>query len=245
MLKSLIRPTTNRLLDILYPPLCIACRGNVHENGNICAKCWGDISFISDPQCNICGFPFDFEISKGTICPGCMQNEPSFSKSRSVFLYDEASRGMITSFKYNDIIENRAAYARWMARVGADMLNEADLIIPVPLHFSKLVLRKYNQAALLAHELAKIVHKQVLVSAITRKKYTKPQAGFSRKARFKNISGAFKVNPKYISILKDKKILLIDDVMTTGATAEECTKTLLKEKVARVEVLTLAKTIYK
>ena len=244
MLKTIIKPAANRLLDIVYPPRCISCSGNVHENGGICAKCWGDINFIADPQCNICGFPFDFEASTGSICSGCITHEPSFSKARAVFLYDNASRNMIKSFKYNDRIENRAAYARWMARVGIDMLSEANIIIPVPIHFGKLLLRKYNQAAVLAHELAKISSKPVFSNALIRTKYTQTQAGFLRKERFKNIKGAFKVNPKYFDILKDKKILLIDDVITTGATAEECTNIMLKAKAARVEVLTLAKTLY-
>lgn len=222
----------------------MACGVNVNDNGSICSKCWGEITFISDPQCYICGFPFDFEVSKGVICTRCIQNKPNFSKARAVFLYDDASRRMITSFKYSDVVENCSSYAKWMARVGAEMLSEADFIIPVPLHFGKLVLRKYNQAALLAHALAKKTDKKVLVNAIIRTKYTKAQVGFSRIARFQNISGAFKVNPKYHDILKDKKILLIDDVITTGATAEECAKVLLKKKVARVEILTLAKTLY-
>jgi len=244
MLKTLIKPSAKRLLDIIYPPHCISCGDSVSQNGTICAHCWGDINFITDPQCYICGFPFDFEALEGSVCAGCTKNPPRFAKARSVFLYDDASRKMITSFKYNDRIENRAAYARWMARVGADMIREADFIIPVPLHFFKLLIRKYNQAALLSHELAKIVDKKVLARAIIRKKYTKTQAAFSHKGRFKNIGGAFKINPKYQQILHGKKILLVDDVITTGATADECAKVLLKAGVERVELLTLAKTLY-
>ncbi len=244
MLKTKIKPAINKLLDIIYPPRCIACGDNVHENGTICAKCWGEINFISDPQCQICGFPFDFKVEGNPICAGCIDEKPKFSKARAVFLYDDASRRMITSFKYNDRIENRVAYARWMARVGAEMLADADYIIPVPIHFAKLLLRKYNQAGLLALEIAKISGNKVLVNALIRKKYTRKQAGLNRRLRFENISGAFKINQKYAAILKDKKILLVDDVITTGATADECAKILLKAKVAKVEVLALAKTLY-
>ena len=244
MFKTIIRPVAKRLLDIVYPPHCISCGVDIDKNGNVCAKCWGDISFITDPQCNVCGFPFDFEMQEGSICAGCTKNMPHFSKARAVFLYDDSSYRMITSFKYNDRVENRLAYARWMVRAGAGMLHEADLIIPVPLHFFKLIMRQYNQAALLAHELAKIVDKQVLANAITRKKYTKTQAVFSHKGRFKNIKGAFQINPKYQNLIANKKILLVDDVITTGATANECAKILLKSGAGRVELLTLAKTLY-
>ncbi len=243
MLKTKIKPAAVKLLDLIYPPRCISCGSSITEHGNICGKCWDDINFISDPQCRICGFPFEME-TEATLCAGCIQEEPHFSKARAVFLYDDASSKLITSFKYNDRIENRAPYARWMARAGAEMLHDADYIIPVPIHFGKLLLRKYNQAGLLALGVAKIAGRKVLVNALIRKKYTKKQAGLNRKIRFKNISGAFKVNPKYASILKDKKILLIDDVITTGATADECAKILRKAKVAKVEVLTLAKTLY-
>lgn len=244
MFNAKIKPVANRLLDIIYPPRCIMCMGNVHENGNICATCWGDVNFISDPQCELCGFPFDFDTQIELICAGCMKEKPRFAKARAVFLYDDASRKMITSFKYNDRTENRTAYARWMARVGADMLKDADILVPVPIHFGKLFLRKYNQAGILAQELVKISGGRCILNALIRKRYTKTQAGFNRNLRFKNIKGAFAVNQKHLSKLQNKKILLIDDVITTGATAEECTKILLKAGVAKVEVLTLAKTLY-
>ncbi len=222
----------------------MVCFGNIHENGSICAKCWEKVNFISNPQCEICGLPFDFAAANGSVCAECIREQPKFSKARAVFLYDDASRAMITSFKYKDRIENRIAYAKWMARVGADMLSDADFLIPVPLHFGKLLVRKYNQAGILAHELAKISGKRIIVTGLIRRKYTKTQAGFNRRLRFKNIGGAFKVNPQYQSIFNDKKILLIDDVITTGATANECAKILLKAGAAKVEVLTLAKTLY-
>lgn len=232
------------ILDIIYPPRCISCGSGVHENGNICSICWGDINFISDPQCHICGFPFDFQAGEKALCGGCMKDKPYFAKARAVFIYDDASSHMVTSFKYSDRIESRAFYARWMGRVGAQMLQEADYIVPVPLHYRKLLLRKYNQAALLAIELKKSFGTKMLVNGLVRRKYTISQAGFNRRLRFKNISGVFKINPKFIADIKDKNILLVDDVITTGATANECAKILLKAGAARVEVLTLAKTLY-
>lgn len=173
-----------------------------------------------------------------------MKDEPYFTKARAVFIYDDKSAHMVTSFKYSDRLESRASYARWMARVGTEMLQEADYLIPVPLHFRKLLSRQYNQAALLATTLGKISGKKVLVNGLLRHKNTVTQASFNRRIRLQNIRGAFKVNPKFIDVLQDKNILLIDDVITTGATADECAKILLKAGAARVEVLTLAKTIY-
>src|SRR4051812_17486632 len=100
MLKTIIKPAATRLLDIVYPPHCMSCGSDVQENGTICANCWGDINFISDPQCEICGFPFDFETQTGSICAACMEDEPSFSKTRAVFVYDNFSSRIVTSFKY-------------------------------------------------------------------------------------------------------------------------------------------------
>lgn len=244
MLKSAIKSAITTTLDVIYPPRCAACGCNVPENGNICATCWGNINFISDPQCEICGFPFDFQVEGGAICGGCMKDEPYFAKARAVFIYDDASSQMVTSFKYSDRLENRVSYARWMARVGAEMLASADYLVPVPLHFRKLLSRQYNQAALLATALAKISGKKVIVNGLLRHKNTVTQASFNRRLRLQNIRGAFKVNPKFIDVFEDKNMLLIDDVLTTGATADECAKVLLKAGAARVEVLTLAKTIY-
>lgn len=241
LFKNRFKNTMRHVWDVVYPPCCLACGDLVQENGTICAECWGGINFIADPQCEICGLPFEFAATDGNLCGACLQQLPVFSKARAVFSYDDVSRKIITSFKYSDKIEPQAVYAKWMARVGKEMLEEADIIMPVPLHRVKLLLRKYNQAALLAKELARISGKKIMVSALLRKKHTKAQAGFSRQNRLKNITGAFVINKKYLDKIAGKKILLIDDVMTTGATVTECSKILLKAKVARVEVLTLAK----
>lgn len=233
-----------KILDIIFPPCCISCGENVNESGTICHKCWGEINFISDPQCNICGFPFDFEISNNPICAACAKEKPHFSKARAVFLYDDSSKKMVTSFKYTDRIENRKAYAKWMARIGENLIADADFLIPVPIHLRKLISRKYNQAGLLAQEISKISGKKTVTNALIRKKHTIKQASLNRRIRFQNISGAFNVNDKFSTILEGKRILLIDDVITTGATADECAKILKKARVANVDVLTLAKTIY-
>ncbi len=242
---SLIKSTSKNLLDVIYPPICIVCGNSVYEHGSICSKCWECINFISDPQCQICGFPFDFQVIEGAICAGCAYKKPYFSKARSVFLYDENSQKIITNFKYRDKTEYSSFFSRWMVRIGSNMLDECDFIIPIPLHPLKLFLRKYNQASLIANELHKHSKKKVLYNAIIRIKYTTKQASLVRKNRFKNIKGAFRINKKYIKLLEGKNILLVDDVITTGATINECAKSLIKQgKVHKVEALTVAKTLY-
>lgn len=230
-------------VDIIYPPQCLSCRKLVGQKGNLCSDCWEGIHFLSDPQCDQCGIPFEFETGKEMLCGNCITKEPPYKKARSVFKYDDASRSLITGFKYSDKLHISDHFAKWMLRVGKEFIDEADIIVPVPLHRVRLFMRRYNQAALLSKSLGNNSGLNVCNDMLVRSKNTRPQAGLLFKQRALNVRGAFKINPKYTSYIVGKNIILVDDVMTTGATIEACAKVLKKAGAASVNVLTVGRTV--
>ncbi len=200
------------------------------------------MQFISDPICDACGLPFEYDIGADALCGECLQHHPPYNKARAAITYNEHSRRLITRFKYADQTHLAKIYGQWLASAGKDLLAHSDIIIPVPLHYFRFISRRYNQSALLAHALAKRTQIQHLPNAIKRKRHTKQQTGLTRKQRAANVKNAFVVRPRYAALIKNKNILLIDDVLTTGATLTQCTKALIKAGAAQVNVLTLART---
>lgn len=177
------------------------------------------------------------------LCGACLQEPPHYHSARAALVYDEASRGLILSFKHHDRTDVVPAFARLMAGAGEGVLARADVLVPVPLHPWRLFLRRYNQSALLAQALAKMADKPVLCSALRRIRATPSQGHLSRAQRFKNVQGAFVVPQKARAALAGKTVLLVDDVMTTGATASACAAVLGGAGAAKVDVLTLARAV--
>ncbi len=232
-----------RILNLLFPPQCLNCDSRVPTHGTLCLPCWQQIQFISDPMCHCCGLPFDYDIGKDTLCGDCLQERPAYAHARAAFRYDEHSSKLITRFKYSDHTQLAKVYSSWLAKAGSELLEKTDIIIPVPLHYFRFVQRRYNQSALLAHALSGKTGIKHLHNALNRTRRTVSQTGLSRAQREKNVRGAFSVNKRYAREIKGKYILLVDDVMTTGATLEQCAKTLLKSGAMQVNVLTLARTL--
>ncbi|MBT3916369.1 MAG: ComF family protein [Rhodospirillaceae bacterium] len=233
----------NRALDILFPPQCLCCQALVAETGSLCSDCWQNISFIAGPCCHACGLPFEFELGPEALCGACAQDRPVFNRARSVMIYNAASRDLILSFKHGDRTHAAAAYAGWLKRSGSDLIRHSDLILPVPLHWSRLFHRRYNQAALLAIELGKLTGLPVDTDSLIRHKKTASQGHKSPSQRLSNLRGAFSVSAQSEQKVKDKHVLLIDDVLTTGATAKVCAKTLFNAGACNVDVLTLARVV--
>jgi len=186
--------------------------------------------------------PFDFPVDEGTLCGACLDKPPSFRTARAAVVYDDASRKLILGFKHGDRTDAAKALAVWMHRAGGDVLKETDSLIPVPLHRWRLFLRRYNQSALLAKNVGALAGKPVLFDALCRVRATTSQGHLKRKERQENVHGAFAILPRHIAALRDKRLTLIDDVMTTGSTVEECSHILLKAGAREVTVLTLART---
>ncbi len=230
-------------LNLLFPPRCLACGCHVEEAHRFCTGCFAKLAFVSEPYCLLCGFPFDYDLGEQALCGHCMHNPPPYDAARTVLRYDEHSRHLVTHFKYADRTSHMPAYAALMARAGAALIAQSDVIIPIPLHRKRLLARGYNQSALLAYGLSDRCHLPVWPDGLLRTRNTPPQAGLSRAQRLKNVVGAFRVNHDYADALRGKSVLLIDDVMTTGATIHHATNMVLGAGAKAVYVLTLARTI--
>lgn len=230
------------LLDLLLPPLCLACRRPVAAQGGLCAECWGAIHFLTAPCCPRCGEPFAGELGEEVLCGACLAQPPAFDRARAVFRYDDASKGLVLSFKHADRPGLARFVAPWMARAAGPLLAEAELIVPVPLHRWRLLHRRYNQAALLAMALARRSGVPCMPDLLRRARRTPPQGTLSREARARNVKGAIRLG-KAVDSVREKRILLVDDVLTTGATLGECVRVLRSAGAARIDVVTLARVV--
>lgn len=230
------------ILNHLLPPRCLNCQIHVGQPHTLCASCWGQIAWISRPFCQCCGRPFSHDhegAGVDLLCLDCLQNAPPFVQARSAFLYDDFSKALILRFKHGDRSDQSFAFARWMAHAGAELLDKADILVPVPLHWRRLIGRRYNQAALLVHDLSRLSGLDHDVLSLKRVRATQPQGRQGRSARYDNLRHAFKVQGR-VDFL-NKHVVLVDDVMTTGATVVHCTEALLKAGARSVSVLTLAR----
>jgi len=231
------------VLDRIYPPTCLACRAAVDEAGTLCPTCWRAMPFIEQPYCERLGLPFAQELGPGLISPAAEVNPPVFARARAVARYDGPARKLAQRLKYNDRLDLAPAMGRWMARAGTEILSEADLITPVPLHRVRLWRRRFNQAAVLAGHVARHARLPCETGLIERIKATRPQVGLTREERASNLQGAFRLTPEAAGLAVGRRIVLIDDVLTTGATLNACARALLKAGAARVDALTFARVV--
>jgi ComF family protein len=239
--RAALRAARGAALDLLLPPRCLGCGALVDQTGALCPTCWSGLSFIAAPQCDRCGLPFAFAVAERARCAACLADPPPFARARAVLVYDDASRRLILGFKHADRTEAAPAFGRWLARAGAPLLADADLVAPVPLHRWRLFRRRYNQAALLAHAVGRVAQRPVVADLIVRRRATPTQGGRGRRGRVRNVSGAFALAPRRAAQARGRRVLLIDDVHTTGATLAECARVLLRAGAAAVDVLTLAR----
>lgn len=237
---SLVRRAGRGVLDILLPPQCLACDALVDQPGSLCAACFNQFSFITRPYCQCCGLPFETAVSEDDLmCGACMKDRPAFGRARAVFAYKDTARSLVLKLKHADRTDAAAHLAKWMQRAGGELLAETDCIVPVPLHWRRLWLRTYNQSALLANALGVLTGKAVIPDGLVRTRPTPSQGGLDRAQRRRNVAGAFKTARP--DVLKDKSVLLVDDVMTTTATADSCARALLRGGARHVDVLVLAR----
>jgi len=226
-------------LDLLLPPTCITCSAPVDAPGLLCGACFGGLSVVGEPCCGCCGTPFElaWHAAEGDLCQRCLDVPPPFHRARAALNYDAASRRLVLPFKHGDRIEFAAILARLMARAGARLLRETDVIVPVPLHRRRLFVRRYNQAALLAQALGRMTGRKVLLDGLTRRLATEALGGKSAAERREEVAGVFAVRRRLVSGIEGRRVLLVDDVMTSGATAVACTESLLEAGAASVDVL--------
>ncbi len=233
-------------LNVLLPPLCVMCEQMTSDSHGFCGECWRSFTFISPPFCSCCGLPFEYEgqsINEDALCGACLLDRPDYGTARAALVYNDVSKRMLLPFKHSDRTDYARALARIMRHAGQTMLEKADALIPVPLHFKRLFSRRYNQSALLVHELAKATGKPMMLHALQRTRSTESQGHLSREQRYKNVKNAFQVKANALANIQGKNLLLLDDVLTTGATANACVTALKKAGATNVDVLTLARVV--
>lgn len=234
-----------QILNCFLPPRCLRCGKVLKENTGLCSGCIQEIHFITEPYCHKCGHPFEFleERQGRLLCGRCLKNKTApFRLSRSAFAYDDASKNLILSFKFHDKTENAKLLAQMMWVAGRDIFETGvDVIMPVPLHYSRLLKRRFNQSALLGRELSKLSGVPCDSLSLIRHKKTRPQVELSGMERRRNVRNVFSV--KRVEAVKGKRILLIDDVLTTGATLRECARALRSAGAKSVDTLTAGRVI--
>jgi ComF family protein len=229
------------VVDAVLPPRCLACGASVGEPDALCAPCWAAMTFFAPPWCAVCGLPFPHPMGEGAVCAACAGARPSWDRARAALRYDRHSRHLVLALKHGDRTHLAGALGRWMRRAGAELLGEADVVAPVPLHWTRLAARRFNQAALLAHAIHAAGGPPVAPDWLVRRRRTPSQGRLGPAARAKNVRGAFALRPG--CSVAGKRIVLIDDVLTTGATVEECARVLRRAGADRVGVLTLARSV--
>ncbi|MCX7308687.1 MAG: ComF family protein [Afipia sp.] len=229
-------------LNIALPTLCVSCREPVAGEG-VCASCWGKLSFIARPYCERLGIPFVYEPGPGLLSMEAIADPPAYTRARAAVRYDDVARTMVHALKYQDRTDLAPTMGRWMARAGQELLDNADALIPVPLHWKRSWSRRYNQSGTLAKIISRDTHVPVVPDALRRIRATEQQIGLSRSERARNVQGAFKVPPEKKSLVQGRRIVLVDDVLTSGATVDACARALLRAKAASVDVLVFARVV--
>jgi len=232
-----------RMLDWLLPPLCLACRNPVGDHGALCPGCWRRVGYIEAPVCARLGTPMPFDLGPGALSPQAIANPPAFDRARAAFRFDDVGRALVHGLKYGDRLEIAPALAGWMARAGRDILGDADALIPGPLHWSRLLRRRFNQAAELSRHLAARTGISNEPLVLRRRRRTLHQVGLTRAQRLDNVAGAFHVPEERKGWVSGRRLVLVDDVLTTGATLEACARVLRRAGAARIDVLTAARVV--
>jgi ComF family protein len=230
-------------LDLLLPAHCLTCDRPVDTPGRFCAGCFGRVTFITEPCCVHCGVPFAHALQGGPerLCPGCRLHPQPWAQARAALRYDAQAKRLLLPFKHSDRPELAAAFAPMMARAGAALLRRAELIVPVPLHRRRLFTRRYNQAALLAQALSRISGVPAAPDLLCRLRATVSLGELGADARATMVAGAFAVRPGRAAGVAGRRVLLVDDVMTSGATAAACVSVLLAASAVAVDVLVAAR----
>ena len=236
-----MRSSFKKLLNAFFPPQCLICSEKVSEINSLCAQCWQQMTFISKPYCEICCVPFPTQL-KEKICPFCQEDKPVYDMVRSVVRFDDFSARLVHALKYNDHTELAPALARLIVNSGQEVLSDADYIVPVPLHRRRLRQRKFNQAQLLAKFISRVTGIKTIPDLLIRTKDIPSQSGLNRRQRITNVCTAFSIDPRHANLIRGSRIIIVDDVVTTGATLNECSKCLLLAGSSKVYGLSFART---
>lgn len=226
---------------LVIPPTCAGCGILIAEQQALCASCWKRLHFISAPFCRKYAVPFSYATAEDALSPEAYRYPPPWAQARAALQFKDLGVDLVHGLKYGDRHDYARLMARLMASSGADLIASADHICPVPLHWRRLVSRRYNQSALLARQIARAGRKPFSPHLLTRRKPTRTQVGLTREARERNLQGAFAAAASGKKQMRDRNILLVDDVMTSGATLAAASRALLKAGAKEVNVLVFAR----
>ena len=240
-----LRDSARRLIDTILPPLCLGCESRILSHDALCPACWPRIDFIRYPLCDRLGLPLPYSRgANGTgrtmISAAAAAGPPVYDRARAVAKFGGLMRDLVHDLKYHDSHNGRRLFGRWLAEAGRDLLCDADALVPIPLARFRLLSRRFNQAQILAAEVQRQTTIPVSNFALIRTRSTARQVGMSRGQRQRNVAGAFVVPARALGEIAGKKIVLIDDVITTGATVSAAAQAMKKAGAVRVDVLALA-----
>jgi ComF family protein len=238
-----LRGSLRVVLDAALPPLCPSCREPLGTPSGLCAACWAQLKPIERPFCERLGIPFVYDPGPGILSMQAIADPPAYRRARAAVCYEEVARAMVHALKYGDRLDLAPTMGRWMARAGAELLQDADLLLPVPLHWRRLWTRRFNQSAILAGVIAAQCGRPVSHAALKRTKATQQQVGLSRAERARNVQGAFRVPAEGKAEVAGRRLVLIDDVLTSGSTVDACARALLRAGARNVDVLVFARVV--
>jgi ComF family protein len=241
-LKGALRAGFGLLADVALPQLCPSCREPV-DGAGLCPACWSKLSFIAPPYCERLGIPFPFDGGPGLLSMEAIADPPTYHRARAAVRYDDIARKLVHALKYGDRLDLAPTMGRWMARAGRELIADADALLPVPLHWRRQWARRFNQSAVLAHIIAETSGKSLAHGALKRVKATPQQVGLDKSERAHNVQGAFRVPGAGKAEVVGRKLLLVDDVLTSGATVDACARALLRAGAAGVDVLVFARVV--
>jgi len=242
-LAAPLRAALRFTLDVALPPLCPSCREPLGGGAGLCAACWSKLSLIEPPYCVRLGIPFTYDPGPGLLSMEAIAAPPAYDRARAAVRYDDIARALVTRFKYGDRLDLAPMMGRWMARAGRELIADADALVPVPLHWRRLWARRFNQSAALAKTIGDIAGVPMLTGVLMRMRATPQQVGLSKTERADNVQGAFRVPPECRADVAGRRLVLVDDVLTSGATVDTCARALLRAGAAHVDVLVFARVV--
>ncbi len=236
-----------KILSLIFPAHCLYCHEIINKDGLFCQKCWPKLQFITKPHCPICAFPFEVDIpNMQPLCAKCVAKKPSFDRTLTIYRYNYVIKKIIADLKYLDQSFVAKKIAQTLLPILKNEITEDDILVAMPLHPNKLKQRKFNQSVKICQELIKKLPKKPIFhhDLIFRNKDTKPQVELRGQERASNMKKAFMLNKKYQNLVENRRIFLLDDVITTGATVENCSKALKRKKPKEIIIATLARTAF-
>ncbi|MBL8581348.1 MAG: ComF family protein [Rhizobiaceae bacterium] len=238
-----IEPPLDWAARLLFPPICAGCRRQVFRPGTLCGSCWPKLRFLEKPWCPVMGTPFAHDMGEGFLSAEAIANPPPFERARAAVAFSGVAQQMVRQLKYHDRTELAPWMAGWMLRASAELLAEADLVVPVPLYWRRFFSRRFNQSAELARALAAQAGLTFAPDALRRVRNTRQQVGLKAREREENVRAAFLVPEAARVVVGGRRVLLVDDVYTTGATVAAASRALKRGGAAAIDVVTFARVL--